>query len=107
MIAVVSLVVIWWVSEAINLCITALLPIVLLPILGITSASTLTLSYANEAMFLFMGGFMLDFNGLSSLPCTKNVFPSWCRFYSRADSRPWKKDHSRKTKDDSLWICYR
>lgn len=59
MVAVVSLIAIWWISEAINLCVTALLPIVLLPILGITPVSTVTLSYANEAIFLFMGGFMI------------------------------------------------
>ncbi|MEG1649554.1 MAG: DASS family sodium-coupled anion symporter [Rikenellaceae bacterium] len=59
MIAVVLLIAIWWISEAINLCITALLPIILLPILGITPSSTVTLSYANEAIFLFMGGFMI------------------------------------------------
>ncbi|MEG0498546.1 MAG: DASS family sodium-coupled anion symporter, partial [Alistipes sp.] len=59
MIAVVLLVAIWWISEAISLCITALLPIVLLPILGITPASKVTLSYANEAIFLFLGGFMI------------------------------------------------
>ncbi|MEG2612589.1 MAG: DASS family sodium-coupled anion symporter [Alistipes sp.] len=59
MVAVVSLIAIWWISEAVNLCITALLPIVLLPIFGITPASKVTLSYANEAIFLFMGGFMI------------------------------------------------
>lgn len=59
MVAVVSLIAILWVTEAIKLCITALLPIVLLPIMGITPAAKVTLSYANEAIFLFMGGFMI------------------------------------------------
>ncbi|MEG2067091.1 MAG: DASS family sodium-coupled anion symporter [Tannerellaceae bacterium] len=59
MVAIVSLIAIWWISEFIDLCITALLPIVLLPIMGITPVSKVTLSYANEAIFLFMGGFMI------------------------------------------------
>lgn len=59
MVAIVSLIAIWWITEAIELSVTALLPIVLLPIFGITPASKVTLSYANEAIFLFMGGFMI------------------------------------------------
>lgn len=59
MVAVVALVAAWWVTEAINMSITALVPIVLLPILGITSAGEVTKSYANEAIYLFMGGFMI------------------------------------------------
>lgn len=59
MIAVVALIAIWWTTEAVELCITALIPIVLLPILDITPAARVTASYANEAIYLFMGGFMI------------------------------------------------
>lgn len=59
MVAVVVLIASLWITEAINLSVTALLPIVLLPILNITSASKVTLSYANDAIFLFLGGFMI------------------------------------------------
>lgn len=59
MVAIVALIATWWVTEAIKLCITGLLPIVLLPLLGITPAAKVTLSYANESIFLFMGGFMI------------------------------------------------
>lgn len=59
MLAVVVLIASLWVTEAINLSVTALMPIVLLPVLDITPASKVTLSYANEAIFLFMGGFMI------------------------------------------------
>lgn len=59
MVAVVSLIAIWWISEAIELCVTALLPIILLPVMDITPVSVVTLSYANEAIFLFLGGFMI------------------------------------------------
>lgn len=59
MAAVVTLITIWWITETIELCITALLPIVLLPLFDITPVDEVTLSYAHEAIYLFMGGFMI------------------------------------------------
>jgi len=50
---------IWWISEAVPIPATALLPIVLFPLLNIMSASTVTQSYANHLIYLFMGGFMI------------------------------------------------
>lgn len=58
-ISVASLMTILWISETIDLGVTALLPIVLFPVLGISPFKTVTLQYANETIFLFMGGFML------------------------------------------------
>ena len=57
--AVASLMAIWWVSEAIPIAATALLPIVLYPLLGVMSTSTTTTAYANHLIFLFMGGFLI------------------------------------------------
>ena len=57
--AVTLLMGIWWISEAIPISVTALLPIVLFPILGIISVSESTSPYANPLIFLFMGGFIL------------------------------------------------
>lgn len=57
--AVTLLMGIWWISEAIPISVTALLPIVLFPVLGITSISESTSPYANPLIFLFMGGFIL------------------------------------------------
>jgi sodium-dependent dicarboxylate transporter 2/3/5 len=59
MLSVTALMTILWITESIELGITALLPIVLFPILGITPFAKVTLQYANETIFLFMGGFML------------------------------------------------
>lgn len=50
---------IWWISEAIPIPATALLPIALYPILGIMKSSEATLPYANHLIFLFMGGFFI------------------------------------------------
>jgi sodium-dependent dicarboxylate transporter 2/3/5 len=59
MLAVAVLMATWWVSEAIPLAATALLPLVLFPSMGLASASRTAAPYANHLIFLFMGGFML------------------------------------------------
>jgi len=57
--AVATLMATWWISEAIPLAATALLPIVMFPLLDIMSTSTTTTAYANHLIFLFMGGFLI------------------------------------------------
>jgi len=49
----------WWLTEALSIYATALLPLVLLPILGATSMGEAAAPYAHELIFLFMGGFMI------------------------------------------------
>lgn len=49
----------WWISEAIPIPATGLLPIVALPLMGISSIGQATAPYANPLIFLFMGGFMI------------------------------------------------
>ena len=57
--AVGILMAVWWVTEAIPIPATALLPIVLLPILGAASIDDVAAPYANPLLFLFLGGFLL------------------------------------------------
>ncbi|MEX2516723.1 MAG: DASS family sodium-coupled anion symporter [Gammaproteobacteria bacterium] len=57
--AVVVLMATWWISEAIPIAATALVPIVLFPLLGVTSASEVTGAYGHHLIFLFLGGFLL------------------------------------------------
>jgi sodium-dependent dicarboxylate transporter 2/3/5 len=57
--AVVTLMAIWWLCEAIPIPATALLPLVLFPALGILSAADAAAPYARELIFLFMGGFLI------------------------------------------------
>ena len=57
--AVATLMAIWWITEAIPLAATALLPIVLFPVLGVMSTATTTTAYANHLVYLFMGGFLI------------------------------------------------
>ena len=57
--AVAVLMAVWWMTEAIPIPATALLPLVLFPALGVLSAADASTPFANELIFLFMGGFLL------------------------------------------------
>jgi sodium-dependent dicarboxylate transporter 2/3/5 len=49
----------WWVTEAIPLAATALLPVALFPLLGITTIQEASAPYSHKLIFLFLGGFMM------------------------------------------------
>jgi len=51
---------VWWITEAVPLEATALLPIVVYPLTGVVSASQVTLHYGNNIIFLFLAGFLLS-----------------------------------------------
>jgi sodium-dependent dicarboxylate transporter 2/3/5 len=57
--AVGTLMAIWWMTEAIPIPATALLPLALFPLLGVLDMANAAAPYANELIFLFMGGFLL------------------------------------------------
>jgi sodium-dependent dicarboxylate transporter 2/3/5 len=50
---------IWWITEALPIAVTALLPIVLFPLTGGVGLSETTASYGHKYIFLFIGGFIL------------------------------------------------
>ena len=50
---------VWWITEAIAIPVTALLPIILFPLSGGLSLSETTASYGHKYIFLFMGGFII------------------------------------------------
>ena len=52
---------IWWFTEAVHLAVTALVPFLMLPILGIVSTKDVAQQYTDSIIFLFIGGFMLAF----------------------------------------------
>ncbi|HSH44213.1 MAG TPA: SLC13 family permease [Longimicrobiales bacterium] len=49
----------WWITEAIPIPATALIPLFLFPVLGVGSIGESAAPYANPIIFLFMGGFLL------------------------------------------------
>ena len=57
--AVSILMAIWWITEAVPLAATSLVPLVFFPFFGVLSGSEISASYINSVIFLFIGGFML------------------------------------------------
>ena len=57
--AVGLLMALWWMTEAVPLAVTALLPLPLFPALGIRSLEATATAYANPLIFLFLGGFLI------------------------------------------------
>lgn len=49
----------WWMSEAMPLSVTALLPFIVLPLIGVSDASKTAAAYYSPTMFLFLGGAFL------------------------------------------------
>lgn len=56
---VTAWVAIWWITEAIPIAITALLPIILFPLTGALSISDTTEAFGHKYIFLYLGGFLL------------------------------------------------
>ncbi|MDH3982806.1 MAG: DASS family sodium-coupled anion symporter [Gammaproteobacteria bacterium] len=52
---------VWWATEAVPIAVTALLPIVVFPLLGIATIQDTTAPYANKVIYLFLGGFIVAF----------------------------------------------
>ncbi|MEL7248799.1 MAG: DASS family sodium-coupled anion symporter [Bacteroidota bacterium] len=50
---------VWWISEAIPIAVTSLLPIILFPLTGGLSLNQTTASFGHRYIFLYIGGFML------------------------------------------------
>lgn len=59
--AVVVIMAWWWMTEAVPLAVTSLLPMLLLPVLGIATAKDTARQYMDNILFLFIGGFILAF----------------------------------------------
>lgn len=57
--AVTILMGVWWMTEAIPLAATALLPLVIFPLAGVGTIKEVGAPYASATIFLFMGGFLI------------------------------------------------
>jgi sodium-dependent dicarboxylate transporter 2/3/5 len=57
--AIAILMAIWWITEAVPLAVTALLPVVLFPVFGVLDGKTVSSMYFNHLIFLFLGGFVM------------------------------------------------
>jgi sodium-dependent dicarboxylate transporter 2/3/5 len=52
---------IWWATEAVPIAVTALLPIILFPLLQIREIEDTVTPYSNKVIYLFLGGFVVAF----------------------------------------------
>ncbi|MGK2927738.1 MAG: SLC13 family permease [Lysobacterales bacterium] len=59
MAAIVVLMASWWITEAVPLAATSLLPMVMFPLLGIATGEQIAGSYMNSIIFLYIGGFLI------------------------------------------------
>lgn len=57
--ALASWMIAWWVTEAVAIPVTALLPLIIFPFTGVMKIGEAAEPYANPIIFLFMGGFMI------------------------------------------------
>jgi len=57
--AVAAWMAVWWITECLPLAVTALLPIALFPLLGVATAREATSHFANEVVYLYLGGFLI------------------------------------------------
>jgi len=57
--AVAFLMAVWWITEAVPLAITSLIPVALFPFLGIMDGRDVSSTYFNHVIFLFIGGFII------------------------------------------------
>jgi sodium-dependent dicarboxylate transporter 2/3/5 len=59
LLAVVLWMAVWWMTEAAPLAVTAMLPLVMFPLLGVRGVGDVAPNYADDMIFLFLGGFVL------------------------------------------------
>lgn len=57
--AIATLMAAWWITEAIPIPATAMLPIFLFPVFGVMDGSSVTQAYAHHLIYLFLGGFLI------------------------------------------------
>ncbi|MEL7533778.1 MAG: DASS family sodium-coupled anion symporter [Bacteroidota bacterium] len=58
-IAIAAWMIIWWLTEAVSISVTALIPLTFFPLLGIADIKTVAASYGSPIIFLFFGGFVM------------------------------------------------
>ncbi|MFT5736172.1 MAG: sodium-dependent dicarboxylate transporter 2/3/5 [Maribacter sp.] len=58
-IAVALWMVIWWITDAVSISVTALLPLILFPLLKIMPVADVGANYGSPIIFLFFGGFVM------------------------------------------------
>lgn len=58
-IAVAMWMIVWWITEAVSISVTALIPLTFYPLVGIMDMKTVAANYGSPIVFLFFGGFVM------------------------------------------------
>ena len=58
-VALATWMIIWWITEAVSISVTALLPLVIYPLSGLMGVNEVGANYGSSIVFLFFGGFVL------------------------------------------------
>ncbi|QLK85397.1 DASS family sodium-coupled anion symporter [Staphylococcus sp. 17KM0847] len=57
--AITAWIAVWWITEAIPIPATSLLPLILMPLGHVMDSATVSAQYGNDIIYLFLGGFIL------------------------------------------------
>ena len=58
-VSVASWMIVWWITEAVSISVTALIPLTFFPLVGIMDMKTVAANYGSPIVFLFFGGFVI------------------------------------------------
>ena len=58
-VALATWMIIWWITEAVSISVTALLPLIIYPLSGLMGVNEVGANYGSSIVFLFFGGFVL------------------------------------------------
>lgn len=58
-IAVAVWMIVWWVTEAVSISVTALIPLTIFPLIGVMNIKNAAANYGSSTVFLFFGGFVM------------------------------------------------
>jgi sodium-dependent dicarboxylate transporter 2/3/5 len=56
--ACASWMIVWWITEAVSISVTSLIPLILFPLTGVMSVNDVGANYGSSIVFLFFGGFV-------------------------------------------------
>ena len=57
--ACASWMIVWWITEAVSISVTSLIPLILFPLTGVMPINDVGANYGSSIVFLFFGGFVL------------------------------------------------
>lgn len=57
--AIIAWMILWWITEVVPIPVTAMLPLVAYPLLGLSTIKATAANYGHPIIFLFMGGFLI------------------------------------------------